>query len=49
MAEALRRFVDDAELRAQLERAGPRRAAGFSWTATAEATRAALLAAARAR
>jgi glycosyltransferase involved in cell wall biosynthesis len=49
MAEALRRIVDDAELRAQLERAGPRRAAGFSWTATAEATRAALLAAARAR
>lgn len=49
IAEALRDIVDDTELRARLERAGPRRAAQFSWAATAEATRAALLAAARPR
>ena len=49
IAEALERVADDTELRARLERAGPRRAAGFSWTATARATREALIAAAQAR
>jgi len=38
MAAAMARVCDDAELRAQLALAGPRRAAQFSWKATAEAT-----------
>ena len=38
MAEALRRITGDSELRARLAEAGPRRAAEFSWTATARAT-----------
>jgi glycosyltransferase involved in cell wall biosynthesis len=38
IAEALRRITDDLELRGRLAAAGPRRAAGFSWKATAEAT-----------
>ena len=42
MTEALVRVSDDDALRARLAEAGPRRAASFSWTATAEATLAAL-------
>jgi len=45
MTEAVERITTDEELRARLAEAGPRRAAQFSWRATAEATLAALLAA----
>jgi glycosyltransferase involved in cell wall biosynthesis len=38
IAAAMLRLVDDADLRARLERAGPLRAAEFSWRKTAEAT-----------
>ena len=47
IAAAMLRLVDDAELRARLEREGPIRAADFSWRKTAEATLAALTEAAR--
>ncbi len=47
LTEALVRLSDDSALRARLAEAGPRRAAGFSWAATAEATLEALRAAAR--
>jgi glycosyltransferase involved in cell wall biosynthesis len=40
---AMNRICDDSELRARLSTAGPRRAAQFSWKATAEATLRALL------
>jgi glycosyltransferase involved in cell wall biosynthesis len=43
VAAAMNRVCDDADLRAQLAAAGPRRAAQFSWKATAEATLGALL------
>jgi glycosyltransferase involved in cell wall biosynthesis len=42
IGEAMARITDDAPLRERLAAAGPRRAAQFSWTATAEATLAAL-------
>lgn len=45
IADALRRISDEPELRERLATDGPRRAAGFSWSATAEATLAALAAA----
>jgi glycosyltransferase involved in cell wall biosynthesis len=38
MTEAMRRLVDDAQLRARLAESGPLRAAQFSWRASAEAT-----------
>lgn len=38
IAAAMLRLVDDNDLRARLERAGPLRAANFSWQKTAEAT-----------
>ena len=38
LAEAMFRLADDEALRARLAEAGPRRAALFSWTATAQAT-----------
>lgn len=44
MAAAMTRISDDAELRGRLSAAGPQRASQFSWSATAEATLAALLA-----
>ena len=47
MAEAMLRITDDEALRARLAEAGPRRAAQFSWRATAEGTLAALMAAGR--
>jgi alpha-1,3-rhamnosyl/mannosyltransferase len=47
MTEAMERVATDEVLRARLAEAGPRRAAQFSWRATAEATLAALLAAAK--
>jgi glycosyltransferase involved in cell wall biosynthesis len=43
----MERITTDEELRAHLAEAGPRRAAQFSWRATAEATLAALLAVGR--
>jgi glycosyltransferase involved in cell wall biosynthesis len=43
IAAAICRVCDDAELRERLSAAGPRRAAQFSWKATAEATLGALL------
>jgi len=43
IAAAMTRVADDPELRERLSDAGPRRAARFSWKATAEATLAALL------
>jgi glycosyltransferase involved in cell wall biosynthesis len=43
IAAAMARVCDDAELRARLSTAGPRRAAQFSWKATAEATLGALI------
>lgn len=43
MAAALERIATDEELRARLAKAGPLRAAEFSWTATARATLDALL------
>ena len=46
--QALVRIVEDEPLRRRLEEAGPRRAAQFSWRATAEATLEALTAAAEA-
>ena len=46
LAEALVHLGDDDALRARLADAGPRRAARFSWAATAEATLEALRAAA---
>ena len=42
IAAVMLRLVDDSEVRARLERDGPRRAAQFSWRSTAEATLAAL-------
>lgn len=42
MVEAMLRIAGDEPLRARLAEEGPRRAAGFSWRATAEATLAAL-------
>jgi glycosyltransferase involved in cell wall biosynthesis len=48
MVQALVRIVEDEPLRRRLEEAGPRRAAQFSWRATAEATLEALTAAAEA-
>jgi glycosyltransferase involved in cell wall biosynthesis len=47
IAEAMERIATDETLRAHLAEAGLRRAAQFSWRATAEATLAALLAAGR--
>jgi alpha-1,3-rhamnosyl/mannosyltransferase len=47
MAEAMLRITADEALRAHLAEAGPRRAAQFSWRATAEGTLAALVAAGR--
>jgi len=47
MAGAMLRIADDEALRARLREAGPRRAAQFSWRATAEGTLAALVAAGR--
>jgi glycosyltransferase involved in cell wall biosynthesis len=47
IAAAMLRLVDDNDLRARLSRDGPRRAAQFSWRATAKATLDALCAAAR--
>jgi glycosyltransferase involved in cell wall biosynthesis len=47
MAGAMLRIADDEALRARLREAGPRRAAQFSWRATAEGTLAALRAAGR--
>lgn len=38
IAQALERLADDPELRARLAAAGPRRAAAFSWKATAQLT-----------
>ena len=38
MVEALRQISDDGEVRRRLAEAGPRRAAQFSWKATAQAT-----------
>jgi glycosyltransferase involved in cell wall biosynthesis len=38
MLEALRRITGDETLRSSLREAGPRRAAQFSWKATAEKT-----------
>jgi glycosyltransferase involved in cell wall biosynthesis len=38
IAEATRRLVEDTPLRIRLAEAGPRRAAQFSWGASAEAT-----------
>ena len=38
LAAALRRLLDDDELRLRLRAAGPRRAALFSWEHTARAT-----------
>lgn len=46
MAAALTRIADDPELRERLAAEGPRRAAVFSWEATAKGTLAALVAAA---
>ncbi len=43
MAAAMLRTTDDPETRARLSAEGPRRASGFSWKATAEATLAALV------
>jgi glycosyltransferase involved in cell wall biosynthesis len=43
LATAMSRVSDDTELRERLSSAGPRRAAQFSWKATAETTLAALL------
>lgn len=37
LADALERVLDDEELRARLQEAGPRRAAAFSWAASARA------------
>jgi glycosyltransferase involved in cell wall biosynthesis len=45
IGEAMLRIATDEALRAQLAEAGPRRAAEFSWRATAEGTLAALVAA----
>jgi glycosyltransferase involved in cell wall biosynthesis len=45
MAAAMLRITDDPETRARLSAEGPRRASGFSWKATAEATLAALVSA----
>jgi glycosyltransferase involved in cell wall biosynthesis len=45
IAEALVRITDDPDLRARLAEQGPRRAAQFSWKATAAATRDALISA----
>jgi len=47
IADAMRRITDDEALRARLGEAGPRRAAQFSWRATAEGTLAALVEAGR--
>ena len=47
IAEAMLRITADEPLRTRLAEAGPRRAAQFSWRATAEGTLAALLAAGR--
>ena len=47
MADALDRITGDLELRARLAEQGPRRAAGFSWHATAAATLDALITAAK--
>jgi len=47
MVEAMRRITGDAALRARLSQAGPRRAAEFSWKATAVTTLEALAEAAR--
>jgi glycosyltransferase involved in cell wall biosynthesis len=47
MAGAIKRIVGDEPLRARLTAAGPRRAALFSWTATARATLDALVEAAQ--
>src|ERR1019366_2128007 len=49
IADAMRRITDDEALRARLGEAGPRRAAQFSWRATAEGTLAALVEAGRGR
>ncbi|MBZ5576384.1 MAG: glycosyltransferase family 4 protein [Acidobacteriia bacterium] len=46
IAQAMLRVTDDSALRQTLSAAGPRRAARFSWKATAEATLEALIAAA---
>jgi alpha-1,3-rhamnosyl/mannosyltransferase len=46
LTEALVRLSDDDSLRTRLADAGPRRAASFSWTVTAEVTLEALRAAA---
>jgi glycosyltransferase involved in cell wall biosynthesis len=40
LADALRRVIDDTDLRSRLREAGLRRAAGFTWPRAAEATRA---------
>jgi glycosyltransferase involved in cell wall biosynthesis len=45
IAEAMERIAGDEALRGQLAEVGPRRAAQFSWRATAEGTLAALVAA----
>jgi glycosyltransferase involved in cell wall biosynthesis len=45
IAAAMSRVCDDSDLRAKLSKAGPQRAAQFSWKATAEATLGALLSA----
>jgi glycosyltransferase involved in cell wall biosynthesis len=45
IANAMNRVCDDPELRERLAAAGPRRAAQFTWKATAEATLGALVAA----
>jgi glycosyltransferase involved in cell wall biosynthesis len=47
LSEALLRLIDDGELRARLEEAGPKRAAEFSWRTSAEQTIATLAEAAR--
>jgi glycosyltransferase involved in cell wall biosynthesis len=47
MSEAMERIATDEVLRARLGEAGPRRAAQYSWRATAEGTLAALLAVGR--
>jgi glycosyltransferase involved in cell wall biosynthesis len=47
MARAMAQITDDTSLRDRLSVAGPQRAAQFSWNATAQATLAALAAAAR--
>lgn len=49
MSEALLRLIEDGELRARLEEAGPKRAAEFSWRTSAEQTIAALAEAAKER